>query len=345
MAGETFNDLPDFEQDSPGVPVDKIDSLLDWVYEGAEDIADTPSMREYKKLKRIMRVMVNFYNKGAKDKLKQYEEANESVERLKGDIKMARVQLKSLDPFPDTHPRKKTYVKNLTNECERLESLYEPLQKKVEQYKELHHWGLKVAEGIQWLSDTFDDFVNNNLELGKKLEVKKYTLTKEQMETHLKYLNEVTYNLQESVDFFEASTDGRLHKFYILEKCMVEAQLKALAAFPEDSPRRMAEESDLEADKEFIEQNIKEGETSKKEWRRRMTELHKDFFVVLRWNRKKLKRMLGLDETLEEEKEKPKEKLSDTIFGKEGESDTEEKKETDKDSALFRMPTCPFGDP
>merc|ERR1711879_251458 len=112
-----------------------------------------------------------------------------------------------------------------------------------------------------------------------------------------------------------------------------------------DSPRRMAEESDLEADKEFIEQNIKEGETSKKEWRRRMTELHKDFFVVLRWNRKKLKRMLGLDETLEEEKEKPKEKLSDTIFGKEGESDTEEKKETDKDSALFRMPTCPFGDP
>jgi hypothetical protein len=39
-------------------------------------------------------------------------------------------------------------------------------------------------------------------------------------------LEEVTYNLQESQDFFDASLDGRLHKYHEIEKNLIEAQLQ-----------------------------------------------------------------------------------------------------------------------
>jgi hypothetical protein len=44
---------------------------------------------------------------------------------------------------------------------------------------------------------------------------------------YAKALDEITYNLQESQDFFDASLDGRLKNYHQLEKCMIEAQLQA----------------------------------------------------------------------------------------------------------------------
>jgi hypothetical protein len=59
-----------------------------------------------------------------------------------------------------------------------------------------------------------------------------------QIEQHAKGLDEITFNLQESQDFFEASLDGRLKRFHQIEKCMLEAQLQAIRKFPADNDRR-----------------------------------------------------------------------------------------------------------
>jgi hypothetical protein len=47
--------------------VENVENLLDYVYT-PEDFAEKPSMLEYKKLKRVMKVMVNFYKKGTENK-------------------------------------------------------------------------------------------------------------------------------------------------------------------------------------------------------------------------------------------------------------------------------------
>jgi hypothetical protein len=51
-------------------------------------------------------------------------------------------------------------------------------------------------------------------------------ITVDEYRAYSKALDEITYNLQESQDFFDASLDGRLKNYHQLEKCMIEAQLQ-----------------------------------------------------------------------------------------------------------------------
>jgi len=114
------------------------------------------------------------------------------------------------------------------------------------------------------------------------------------VEEYLKYrrgLDEVTYNLQESQDFFEASIDGRLQKYHQIEKCMIEAQLHVVQAYPETNLRRQYVESELMKDLEFVKSNMEDNPKVHRH-RLRMQEMHKDFFALLKWQRLKLLNIL-----------------------------------------------------
>jgi hypothetical protein len=103
-------------------------------------------------------------------------------------------------------------------------------------------------------------------------------------------LDEITFNLQESMDFFNASLDGRLQRFHQLEKCMIEAQLQAIRKYPEDNARRQHVEAELVKDLEYVKDNMKEDPQVVKH-RERMRQMHNDFFSLLKWQREKIIRM------------------------------------------------------
>jgi len=138
---------------------------------------------------------------------------------------------------------------------------------------------------MKWLEGNLKHYANQHLETN--FEVDPIKLTPEQFLLYKRGLEEVTYNLQESQDFFEASLDGRLHKYHTIEKEMIEAQLKALERFPAEDPRRVHVESELKSDLEYVEGNM-EDNPKVRTHRERMQAMHKDFFALLKWQRKKI---------------------------------------------------------
>ena len=71
---------------------------------------------------------------------------------------------------------------------------------------------------------------------------------------------------------------------------MVEALLKVVRAYPEDSPRRQAIEPELVKDLEYVEGNMT---INPKVVTRRtnMRAMHQDFFALLKWQREKMLRV------------------------------------------------------
>jgi len=127
-------------------------------------------------------------------------------------------------------------------------------------------------------------------------------------------LEDVTYNLQESQDFFEASLDGRLQIYHQLEKCMIEAQLKVLEQFPDDNPRKTGDVEELTKDLEFIISTMTVNPSVTKR-RERMKAMHIDFFSVLKWQRERLIKMLDESpERIEGDIEELIEKLKHVII-------------------------------
>jgi len=138
---------------------------------------------------------------------------------------------------------------------------------------------------MSWLEQNLKHYANQ--ELQTSFETEPITLT---VEDYLKYrrgLDEVTYNLQESQDFFEASLDGRLQRYHQLEKCMIEAQLQVVQAYPPENARRLYMEEELLKDLEFVKSNMEDNPKVHRH-RLRMQEMHKDFFALLKWQRRKL---------------------------------------------------------
>jgi hypothetical protein len=82
----------------------------------------------------------------------------------------------------------------------------------------------------------------------------------------------------------------RLGRFHEIEKSMVEALLKVVRSFPEDSPRRLAVEPELVKDLEYVEGNMT---INPKVVTRRtnMRAMHQDFFSLLKWQREKMLRV------------------------------------------------------
>lgn len=205
--------------------VASFESLLDYVFTD-EDISDSPSIKEYKQLNRVMNVMVRFYVRGEQAKKAQWEDVTEQMNKIDGILCQVNLQIKSLAPFPDFHPKRKAYMEQLEKEKKELQEIRDTYAKQGKEFEELYYWGGKIVQTMNWLEGNLKHYANQYLNTDFVLEPIK--LTPEQYVLYKGGLEEVTYNLQESQDFFDASLDGRLTKYHDIEKNLIEAQLAVL---------------------------------------------------------------------------------------------------------------------
>jgi hypothetical protein len=272
-----------------GIDIDEID-------------ADSPSLAEYKKLKRVMGIMTQFYKDGTALKQGHYDHVTEQLEKLDVDLKMAKEQLETVSvPSFVNHPKQKEYIKDLTEEIERLTKQRELFTTKQKDYKELAEWSQGIVRVCDWLELNLDDYCSKTLDYPKLKDAQKPPVL--DRETALVYssgLDEIYHNLEESQDFFEASVDGRLNKYHTQEKELIEAQLAVVRKYPETSDRRKHVEAELTQDLEFVKGNMVETPDAARR-REKMLEAHADFFKVLKFHKEKLK-VLYIEESTDAQK-------------------------------------------
>ncbi|GAM17106.1 hypothetical protein SAMD00019534_002810, partial [Acytostelium subglobosum LB1] len=279
-------------------------------------INDTPTVQEYKKLKRVMKIMVKFYEGGSATKLQQAEHFESELKKVTDDEAMVLAQLESLKTFP-LHPKRREYEEELTEEIEKLQSHKKKFAVKADEFRRLHVWSNGIVDVTKWLEEGLDDYCVNHLKMDLGITVTApEKLTREQYIYFKEGLDEITYNLQESQDFFCASLDGRLRQYHGIEKSMIEAQIETVKKFDAENPRQQHIVAELEADLQYVITNMTEDPSSLAK-RKRMLEMHSDFFKVLRWYKDKMK-VLGdeygiVDQDKRSEEEKIKSAMSTQV--------------------------------
>ncbi|KYQ90533.1 hypothetical protein DLAC_09158 [Tieghemostelium lacteum] len=280
-------------------------------------INDTPTVQEYKKLKRVMKIMVKFYEGGSATKLQQAEYFEAELKKVQTDESMIKEQLDVLKTFP-IHPKRREYEEELQEELEKLLIMKKKFTTKADEYRKLYVWSNGIVEVTQWLENGLDDYCVNHLKMdinGLKVEPQE-KLSKERYAAFKEGLDEITYNLQESQDFFCASLDGRLRQYHQMEKDIVQSQLNVLKKYSEEVPRQQHVSYELQQDLEYVEKNMTEDPSAIAK-RKRMLEMHTDFFKVLRWYREKMKALgdeYGIqDQDKRSEEEKIKSAMSTQV--------------------------------
>eukprot|EP01121_Diplochlamys_sp_Union-15-3_P005463 TRINITY_DN157_c0_g1_i1.p1 TRINITY_DN157_c0_g1~~TRINITY_DN157_c0_g1_i1.p1 ORF type:complete len:358 (+),score=67.39 TRINITY_DN157_c0_g1_i1:63-1136(+) len=279
--------------------IENVENLIDYVFsEEKGDFSLTPSLKEFKKLKRIMHIMVRFYEKGTESKKTQRDNVIAELEKLEVDQKMIKEQMEALEQFPPFHPKKQTYDEELERELESLIERKKAMEEEKNRLDTLHQWSKGIVKAVTWLEHSLEDYCNH--QYGTNLDISPLSkVSDEEYKAYKKGLDEITFNLQESQDFFDASIDGRLQKFHQIEKCMIEAQLQVLRKYPEDNLRRQTVEKELLSDLEYVKGNMNVNPKVERH-RERMKQIHRDFFAVLKWQREKL---ISMGFGKEEEKE------------------------------------------
>lgn len=150
----------------------------------------------------------------------------------------------------------------------------------------------------EWLELNLEDYCINHLKLNLNKEVKPVPpLSEEKAKQYSRGLAEITYNLAESQDFFQASIDGRLLKYHNIEKEIIEAQLEVMNNYSENNPRRVYIESELLKDLEYVQGNMQvDAEALKR--RQKMLINHQEYFKVLKFHKDKLN-VFGIDTSKE----------------------------------------------
>ncbi|EFA76719.1 hypothetical protein PPL_09470 [Heterostelium album PN500] len=251
-------------------------------------INDTPTVQEYKKLKRVMKIMTKFYEGGSATKLQQAEFFEAELKKVTDDEDMIKAQLESLAKFP-LHPKRREYEIELNEEREKLVGMKTKFAAKSKEYRDLYVWSNGIVDVTKWLEAGLDDYCVNHLKMDLKITVvPPEQLTREQYTYYKSGLDEITYNLQESQDFFSASLDGRLRQYHNIEKDLIEAQIEVMSKFNTELPRQQHVISELEADLDYVKKNMVEDPAAINK-RKKMLEMHSDFFKVLRWYKDKMK--------------------------------------------------------
>lgn len=188
--------------------VPNVSELLDYVFD-EKDLSLKPELKEYKKLQRIMTVMIRFYQRGTNTKKQQLDQVLTDLGYMKVDEEMINEQIKVISEFPDFHPKKAEYLSGLKKELKQLQDARSEFIPKAEEWEKLHKWSEKIVEIVTWLGKQLEEY--SNKQYGTSLEVDPTigNLTVEQYKVYKRGLEEITYNLQESQDFFDASLDGR----------------------------------------------------------------------------------------------------------------------------------------
>lgn len=261
------------------------------VYEDMEDDENVdPNLREYRKLKRVMGMITKFYENGTSLKKGHHDDACAELEKLDFDQTMAKEQLAAIEKVPlyQRHPKLKTYSEYLNSEISARSKEREPIEAKRVEFLELSKWSAVIVKICQWLDLHMDAYAHDEMGLSqvKKPENIK-VLNDEEKQQYAKGLAEITYNLQESQDFFQASVDGRLKKYHGVERKMILSQLEVIRQYPEESPRRQHIEEELMKDLEYVEGNMTDDEKGMKR-KQQMLDNHKEFLKVLKFYRDRL---------------------------------------------------------
>lgn len=128
-----------------------------------EDISDTPDVKEYKKLTRVMKVMVRFYVRGEAAKKAQYDDVQAEIAKIDDNLKMATAQGAALTAFPGFHPKRKAYEKQIADEVAELTRIRTTYEKQAEEFLSLFHWGTKIVATMNWLEGNLKHFANAQL--------------------------------------------------------------------------------------------------------------------------------------------------------------------------------------
>lgn len=269
------------------------------------EIDESPSMEEYKKLRRTMGIVTQFYRDGTKLKRGHYDTITQEIARLDTDLQMLDEQMAVLDSDPSFagHPKQSAFKRELTAERANLVEQRNSLTAKQKEYQELYLWSEDIVRVCEWLELNLDTYCSKTLGLPLKNVTPPPELTEEQKKKYGKGLDEIHHNLEESQDFFLASIDGRLNKFHQIEEKMIEAQLRVIQKYPEDSPRRKVVQNELEQELEFVRSNMVETPDGMKR-REKMLKAHAEFFKVLTYHKEKLGVLPREDEP--ENADKPK---------------------------------------
>ena len=188
--------------------IENVEELLDYVFT-EKDISLTPSEAEYRKLGRIMVIMIRFYEKGSTTKKAEFERLTADMARLDEDEKMIKDQIECLQNFPPIHPKRGEYESNLEEQLEALIAARERVAPQIQHWKELYEWSLKIVDTVNWLGKQLEEYSNHAFNTNLKVNPEASQLSVELFRIYKRGLDEITYNLQESQDFFDASLDGR----------------------------------------------------------------------------------------------------------------------------------------
>lgn len=237
-----------------------------------------------------MAMITKFYQTGSEGKRANYDSMTEELKKLEADLGMVQSQIDALNtkPYFTSHPKRKDYFRDLSEEKENLLKQKQGFEEKQKEFFELSEWSKGIVQVCEWLETSLDHYCLEKLpELPDKIkETMKpiEPITQEQAKLFAKGLDEVVYNLRESQDFFAASLDGRLNKYHNIEKEIIEEQLKAIRTFPEDNPRRLFVEAELEKDLEYVNSNMQENPEVIGR-REKMLKSHHEFYHVLMYNK------------------------------------------------------------
>jgi hypothetical protein len=248
---------------------------------------------EYKKLKRVMSTITKFYRDGTDLKRRQYEYMCTQLSTLDSDVEMAEAQLEALRAKPEfkEHPKQKSYLNDLQEELSGQVQRREAFVEKVDELKGLWEWSTVIVRVCEWLEACMHEYAVDELKIrppkGLVAPETPPELSDEQCIEFGEGLDEITYNLQESQDFFRASVDGRLAQYHGVERQIIEAQLDAIRRFPDESPRRQHIEAELEADLAYVVDNMKDDDATMRR-RRKMLQSHSDYFKVLKFYKERL---------------------------------------------------------
>lgn len=266
--------------------------LADLDREFDEIEVNNPSLKQYRKLKRVMASITGFYENGTKKKHANYLQMETNLNNLLTDIAAVEAQLAALkakESFAG-HPKVLQYREFLEEELERFTKKKESMERKKQEFYDLHVWSGVINEVCRWLEDNLDSYAVEVIpELKGKIHPKPpRQLTPEEVRQYSKGLDEISFNLKESQDFFQAGVDGRLKIYHAIEQEIIQGQIDALKRVAPESIRTSMLMGELVQDLEYVQSNDDDSRDALAR-REKMLRNHRAYLKVLQYHTDKLK--------------------------------------------------------
>lgn len=313
--------VPHATKDAP--PQSKLDKdLADLDREFDEIEVAHPSLKQYRKLKRVMASITGFYENGTKKKHANYLQMESNLAALLQDMAAVEAQLAALKAKESFlgHPKVLQYREFLEEEMERFTKKKQSMERKKAEFYELHVWSGVINEVCRWLEDNLDSYAVDVIpELRGKITPKPpRELTPDEVRQYSKGLDEISFNLKESQDFFQAGVDGRLKVYHSIEAEIVQGQIDTLKRVAPESARTQMLMGELVQDLEYVQSNDDESREVLAR-REKMLRNHRAYLKVLQYHTDKLKVLQDLPPPEEREYDPKYTWLSRLLPAEEGE--------------------------